>query len=198
MCTLFSNWYCTIKVSVFICACSQENVMCLLVSEPWEFFLSSLQWQTQKCWGHLSPSISPSWHQVWWKSQCGPHQHCECMRYKQNTQICDVVEAHCYVVDIGRTDHEQIRSRINNNWCRTFQLQFCMQLTKAYVAETSCIICYWFCYVSAHDQFVWHKYIMVADINWKRWSCKWVTLLLNSRLAWLCVCNKWSKNTPSK
>ena len=28
----------------------------------------------------------------------------------------DVVEAHCYVVDIGRTDHEQIRSRINNNW----------------------------------------------------------------------------------
>ena len=33
----------------------------------------------------------------------------------------DVVEAHCYVVDIGRTDHEQIRSRINNNWCRTFQ-----------------------------------------------------------------------------
>ena len=27
----------------------------------------------------------------------------------------DVVEAHCYVVDIGRTDREQIRSRINNN-----------------------------------------------------------------------------------
>ena len=26
-----------------------------------------------------------------------------------------VVEAHCYVVDIGRTDREQIRSRINNN-----------------------------------------------------------------------------------
>ena len=32
----------------------------------------------------------------------------------------DVVEAHCYFVDIGRTDCEQIRSRINNNDCRTF------------------------------------------------------------------------------
>ena len=30
--------------------------------------------------------------------------------------VCDdVVEAPCYVVDIGRTDHEQIRSTINNN-----------------------------------------------------------------------------------
>ena len=27
----------------------------------------------------------------------------------------DVVEAHCYVVDIGQTDREHIRSRINNN-----------------------------------------------------------------------------------
>ena len=33
----------------------------------------------------------------------------------------DVVEAHCYFVDIGRTDREQIRSRINNNDCRTFR-----------------------------------------------------------------------------
>ena len=31
------------------------------------------------------------------------------------------VEAHCYFVDIGRTDREQIRSRINNNDCRTFR-----------------------------------------------------------------------------
>ena len=29
--------------------------------------------------------------------------------------INNVVEAHCYVVDIGRTDREQIRSRINNS-----------------------------------------------------------------------------------
>ena len=37
--------------------------------------------------------------------------------------ICsdDIVEAHCYFVDIGRTDREQIRSRINNNDCRTFR-----------------------------------------------------------------------------
>ena len=27
----------------------------------------------------------------------------------------DVVEAHCYVLDIGRIDLEQLRSRINNN-----------------------------------------------------------------------------------
>ena len=33
--------------------------------------------------------------------------------------INDVVEAHCYFVDIGRTDCGQIRSRINNNDCRT-------------------------------------------------------------------------------
>ena len=33
----------------------------------------------------------------------------------------DIVEAHCYFVDIGRTDREQIRSRINNNDCRPFR-----------------------------------------------------------------------------
>ena len=33
----------------------------------------------------------------------------------------DIVEAHCYFVDIGRTDLEQICSRINNNDCRTFR-----------------------------------------------------------------------------
>ena len=37
-----------------------------------------------------------------------------------------------YTVGIGRTDREQIRSRINNNDCNH---------------------CYWFCYVFAHDQF---------------------------------------------
>ena len=58
----------------------------------------------------------------------------------------DIVEAHCYLVDIGRIDREQIRSRINNNDCRTFRPRrplstayrtFCTQLTKAFVAETS-------------------------------------------------------------
>ena len=65
-------------------------------------------------------------------------------------------------LDDGQTDREQIRSRIHNNWCSTFwphrplstaYKQFCMPLTKAYVAKASCISCYWFCYVSAHDQF---------------------------------------------
>ena len=35
--------------------------------------------------------------------------------------IYDIVEAHYYFVDIGRIDREQIRSRINNNDCRTFR-----------------------------------------------------------------------------
>ena len=30
-------------------------------------------------------------------------------------RTCDVVEAHCYVVDVGRTDREQAHSRIDNN-----------------------------------------------------------------------------------
>ena len=59
--------------------------------------------------------------------------------YWEIDKLCnDIVEAHCYFVDIGRTDREQIRSRINNNDCRTF----CTQLTKAFVAETSCNHCY--------------------------------------------------------
>ena len=29
----------------------------------------------------------------------------------------------------------------------------CQLLTKAFVAETTCINCYWFCYVFAHHQF---------------------------------------------
>ena len=33
----------------------------------------------------------------------------------------DVIEAHCCVVDIRGTDHEQIDSRINSNWCWTFR-----------------------------------------------------------------------------
>ena len=37
----------------------------------------------------------------------------------------------------------------------------CTQLIKAYMAETSCISCYWFCYVYAPDQFTRyvHTYI---------------------------------------
>ena len=67
---------------------------------------------------------------------------------------------------IGQTDCEQIHSRINNNDCRMFRPRrplstayktFCTQLTKAYMAETSCISCYWFCYISAHDQFARYR-----------------------------------------
>ena len=43
----------------------------------------------------------------------------------------DVVVAHCYFVDIGLTDCEQICSRGNNNNCRMRTKLFCVQLTKA-------------------------------------------------------------------
>ena len=49
----------------------------------------------------------------------------------------DVVEAHCYVVDIGQTDHEQIHSRITNNWCRTFQP--CRPLSTAYKTKVTTV-----------------------------------------------------------
>ena len=39
----------------------------------------------------------------------------------EDSNLGDIVEAHCYFVDIGRIDREQIRSRINNNDCRTFR-----------------------------------------------------------------------------
>ena len=40
---------------------------------------------------------------------------------KPCTLLYDVIEAHCYVVNIRQTDCEQIRSRIINNWCRMFR-----------------------------------------------------------------------------
>ena len=41
---------------------------------------------------------------------------------------------------IGRTDCEQIRSRIDNNDCRMFRPR--RPLSTAFVAETSCNHCY--------------------------------------------------------
>ena len=76
-----------------------------------------------------------------------------------------------------------VHSRINNNWCRTYRphrplstayitvklyktVLFCTQSIKAYAAETSCISCYWFCYISAHDQFAWYNYLdTCASVN---------------------------------
>ena len=61
---------------------------------------------------------------------CQVHEHVRMkfnvVRHSQTSALLhsssrpDVVEAHCYIVNIGRTDGEQIRSRINNNWCRMF------------------------------------------------------------------------------
>ena len=46
---------------------------------------------------------------------------CKVARGKASRYSSDVVEAHCYFIGIGRTDREQIRSRITNNDCRTFR-----------------------------------------------------------------------------
>ena len=58
--------------------------------------------------------------------------------------------------------HTQSRSTIGQVCyiiaCLTLQyLYLCTQLTKAYTAETSCISCYWFCYVFAHNQFARYR-----------------------------------------
>ena len=65
-----------------------------------------------------------------------------------NDFMYNVVEAHCYALQSKRIDCEQIRSRINqqliagrfgHEGLRQLRTkQFCMQLTKAFVAETSC------------------------------------------------------------
>ncbi len=49
----------------------------------------------------------------------------------------DVVEAHCYFVDIGRTDCEQIRSRINNSDSRMFRS--CRPLPTAYKTKVTAV-----------------------------------------------------------
>ena len=55
-----------------------------------------------------------------------------------HTNCNDIVEAHCYFVDIGRTDREQIRSRINNNDCRTFRPR--RPLSTAYRTKENCSV----------------------------------------------------------
>ena len=54
--------------------------------------------------------------------------------------ICVIVEAHCYFVDIGRIDREQIRSRINNNDCRTFRPR--RPLSTAYRTKEIVFVCW--------------------------------------------------------
>ena len=59
-------------------------------------------------WGYTAKDIANNHTRdniVEWRRQCQIY----------SGEYLDVVEAHCYVVDIGRTDCEQIRSRINNN-----------------------------------------------------------------------------------
>ena len=69
--TLIQNLYC--KCSV--CSTTHKSIiMYSPLSAPSVSSWSSFHWQTLRCWGHVSPSVSQSLHQVWWKSQCGPHQ----------------------------------------------------------------------------------------------------------------------------
>ena len=69
----------------------------------------------------------------------------------------------------------------NSSWCRRGSLllcrplstaykMFCMQLTKAYMVETSCNHCYWFCYVSAiNNSSSW--YFQHQGSSSARWHC---------------------------
>ena len=71
-------------------------------------------------------------HSKHWKMNDGMFLHSDRLDYSlqignihtyvHKSMLHDIVEAPCYFVDIGRTDHEQIRSRINNNDYRTFLL----------------------------------------------------------------------------
>ena len=74
---------------------------------------------------------------------------------------------------IGRTDREQIRSRINNNWCRTFWSR--RPLSTAY--KTVFNSCYWFCYVTAHDQFARYRQRSNEPLRHLRYS-QWGVLFL--------------------
>ena len=69
-----------------------------------------------------------------------------------HTDRCGIFNAITRVQYRGRLTHTTDLCQL-----RTKLKQFCTQLTKAYVAETSCISCYWFCYVSAHDQFARYR-----------------------------------------
>ena len=54
-----------------------------------------------------------------------------------DTNIHNVEEAQCYVVDIRRTDGEQTRGRLNNNWCSMFQSH--RPLSTAYKAKGTAV-----------------------------------------------------------
>ena len=67
---------------------------------------------------------------------------------------------------IRQTDCELMRSRINNNWCRasrphrplsTAYKTIWYAVDKGLRGRTSCISCYWFCYVSAHNRFTRYR-----------------------------------------
>ena len=103
--------------------------------------------------------------------------------HQDNLAIADVVEAYCYIVDIGQTDRVQMRSRINSNWCMTFVNSFSIIITchhNKFVARCSCTqyaanILYaaykglhsWnvlhqllVCYISPHDHFASYSYLL--------------------------------------
>ena len=67
--------------------------------------------------------------------------------------------------------------------CLTLQFcWFCTQLAKAFVAETSCNHCYWFCYVFARHQFTWYPVVLFVcsfeslcccDTYLQLWCSQW-------------------------
>ena len=59
-----------------------------------------------------------------------------------------------YIAESITTDAERFS---HVGLCQVRTKLFCMQLIKGFVAETSCISCYWFCYVTARDQFAQYR-----------------------------------------
>ena len=97
----------------------------------------------------------------------------------------------CYFVDIGRTDREQIHSRINKNDCRTLRPR--RPLSTAYRTKETAV---WDRLYSKHWSMVlcdveWvHKWPMIlCDCDWVR---KWPMMLHDC----VCVCDwlKWVTN----
>ena len=55
----------------------------------------------------------------------------------------DIVEAHCYFVDIGRTDREQIRSRIIVIDSATYLLTISLPDVNACLSNASPVLLWW-------------------------------------------------------
>ena len=97
---------------------------------------------------------------------CHTRHKGSCLSWPASLHQVQSLYCSCVSCHVGWTDREQIRSRINNNDRRTFRPQrplltvyrtketaVCDMLYDKHWSMVSCNHCYWFCYISAHDQF---------------------------------------------